>query len=376
MIFTLRKKFSIAPLLILLSIGSPLRIIAQSNRAHAILISVATKHEKHWANIHAIAQAAAKDLNVDLEILFAERDHVLATQMAHEISARENKPDYVIVVGEKLIASKSIPVLSDSGIKVFMYGSLTEEEKGLIGDPLQKYPNYLGKVSIDDYMAGYLTAELLVKTAIKKELYDGNGDINILGLEGVHKTSFNSERVRGLNDLLEKYPQVRMIQSVPTNWSEEDAMRLTPLLLRRHSKYKIAGFWCANSRLALGASDAMKLLGKTPGVDFITVGTDWGSNAVKSVREGDVLGIAGGHIAAIAWIVTLIHDHHNGINLESGMYLSGIAMMGKSESIKFLKSFEGENWDMIDFVNYSKSENSQIKEYDFNFKLILDDLGQ
>lgn len=365
--------YSTISILLLLASLSPLAI-AQSNRAHVVLISVATDHEKYWSNIHAMARAAAKDLNVDLEILLANRDHIRATQLAHEISARKNKPDYAIVIGEKLIASKSIPILSNHGIKVFLWGGLTETEKMELGDPLQKYPNYIGNMAINDYMMGYLTAELLVKTALENKLSDENGHINLLGLEGVHKTSFNSERVRGLNDLLKKYPQARMIQSVPTSWTYEDAERITPLLLKRHSQYKIAGFWCANSALAQGASDTMKALGKTPGVDFLTVGTDWGLNAVESTSKGDIIGIAGGHIASIAWIVTLMHDHHNGIRLDSTSYLSKVSMMNQPLAVKFLTFFENENWDMINFKRYSKSENPLLKEYHLNFDLILNTL--
>lgn len=346
----------------------------KTKKAKVVFISVATDTEAYWADIHALAKAAAADLGVDLEILLSHRNHIAARELADEVSKREDKPDYAIVVGEKLIASSSIEILTKSGIKVLMFGSLTQEEKEIIGEPREKNPDYIGKISIDDYTAGYLSAELMIKTAIEKKLHDKEGFINLLALEGVRKTPFNSNRVRGLNDVLKEHPKVKIIQSVHTDWTYEDASRITPQMMQRHAEHKIAGFWCANSALAKGVSDTMKSLGKTPGVDFITVGTDWGTAAVKSVSSGDVLGISGGHIAAAAWIVTLIHDYHNGIDFDESVYLNKVTMMDKAFSIKFLKNFKEGDWDAIDFTKYSKAENTNLKQYELSFNSILDDL--
>ena len=360
--------------LTLCSANTGLLADTETKKAKVAFISVANDTEAYWADIHALAKAAAADLGVDLEILLSHRNHIAARELADEVSKRKDKPDYAIVVGEKLIASSSIETLTESGIKVLMFGSLTKEEKAVIGEPREKKPNYIGKISIDDYTAGYLSAELMVKTAIEKKLHDEEGYINLLVLEGVRKTPFNSNRVRGLNDILKEYPKVRIIQSVHTDWTYEDAGRIAPQMLQRHAQHKIAGFWCANSALAKGASDAMKNLGKAPGVDFITVGTDWGTAAVESVSSGDVLGISGGHVAAAAWIVTLIHDYHNGIDFDDSVYLNKVTMMDKAFSIKFLENFKEGDWDAIDFTKYSKAENADLKQYELSFNAIFDDL--
>ena len=98
-------------------------------RPKVTIISVATETETFWNEIHNLAKAAANDLGADLEILYSYRYNITAMKLAQEVSNRKNKPDYVIVIGENLIASRSIPVLSDSGIKVLMFGNLTDDEK-------------------------------------------------------------------------------------------------------------------------------------------------------------------------------------------------------------------------------------------------------
>ncbi|MCK5916733.1 MAG: hypothetical protein KAG92_11385, partial [Deltaproteobacteria bacterium] len=139
----LKKLITVVPISIFLFIIFTSSVMAQNEKAKVTLISVAAETEVFWGGIHALATAAAADLGVGLEILYSNRDHLAAVDIAKEVSQRKNKPDYAIVVGERLIASKSIPMLTASGIKVFMYGSLTVDEKKIIGDPRDKYPEYL-----------------------------------------------------------------------------------------------------------------------------------------------------------------------------------------------------------------------------------------
>ncbi|WP_024955784.1 ABC transporter substrate-binding protein [Sulfurospirillum arcachonense] len=339
-----------------------------------VLISVATPTDIFWQGIHSIAKSAGKSLNMDFEIIYTNRDSIRAVNVAEEIANKKDKPDYVIVIGEKLIASRSIPILAQSGIKVFMFGKLKKEEKALIGEPREKYPNYIGKISINDYMAGYLTAKLMIKKAIKNKIYDKDGYINLIAFEGERKTSFSSERVRGLNDAVKEYSKVRILQSIPTNWTASYVNYALPKLIKRYSKYKICGIWGANSELARASSQLLIKRGKIPNIDFVTAGTDWSKDALTSVDQGMVLGIAGGHMASVAWILTLIHDYHNGIDFDSTVYLNKVTVIEKKSAKKFLKYFNENNWESIDFKTFSKKENPNIKEYNLSFEAILNSL--
>jgi len=345
-----------------------------NKKIKVVFISVAAKEEVFWNGIHELAKKAAKDLGVELKILYSNRDHLLAVRMAKNIAKSKNKPDYVIVVAEKLIASLSIPILSKSNIKVLVLGNINKKKKEEIGNPKEKYKNYIGKISIDDYSAGYLTMEVIIKEAIKKKLYDKNGYINFLSLEGVRETSFNYERVRGMKDVLKKYPKVRILQSVSTKWRYMDAVRILPAFLKRYSQYRIAGVWCANSELARGASDVLKLNTRTHDANFLTVGTDWDINSIENVNKGDILAIAGGHVAILAWLIVLIYDYHNGVELGPNIFLNKITIINRNTSSKYLEIFNKNNWDFIDFKRFSRFKNKKLKKYDFKFENFLHDL--
>ena len=365
----------LTPFIFTLLLNITLQADNNPNKEHIIFISVASQDEVFWGSIHRLAEVAAKDLDANLEIIYTNRNHIKAVTVAKKIAKRDKKPDYVIVVGEKLIASRSIPPLTNAGIKVFVYGDLNDEEKKIIGEPREKFPNYIGKIAVDDYMAGYLTAKLMIKKAIKLELRDKDGYINFVAFEGVKQTSFSSERVKGLQDAVQAYPMIRVLQIIPTDWTYEYAEKSLPKLLSRYENYKIAGVWCANSVLASASSDVLIAKGLTPNVDFVTAGTDWDKKSVQNVNMGNIVGIAGGHMAIASWIVTLIHDYHNGIDFDSSVYVNKITIMDKNLSDKFLKFFNSSDWDNIDYRRFSKKENENIKNYNFSFTNILDNIS-
>ena len=104
MLYLMFKKLKRSLLSVLLLISaftmSALPAEVKTDPVKVTFISVATDTEAYWGDIHALAKAAASDLGVELEILLSHRNHLAARELAIEVSERENKPDYVIVVGE------------------------------------------------------------------------------------------------------------------------------------------------------------------------------------------------------------------------------------------------------------------------------------
>ena len=57
-----------------------------------------------WIMVHDFMQAAADDLGFELKTYYAERKFPKMNQFAKEIAASKDKPDYVFIVNEKLVA--------------------------------------------------------------------------------------------------------------------------------------------------------------------------------------------------------------------------------------------------------------------------------
>src|SRR5215470_10349387 len=56
-----------------------------------------------WLSVSAFMQAAAQELNMDLDVMYSERNHILMQQQAVEVASRKIHPDYLarFKIGQK-----------------------------------------------------------------------------------------------------------------------------------------------------------------------------------------------------------------------------------------------------------------------------------
>ena len=119
-----------------------------------------------WLSVSAFMQAAAEDLNIDLEIIYAERNHILMKQQASEVARRAHPPDYLIVVNEKLAAGEMIEIAAQAGIKTFMINNIfVGEQAKQYGAPREKFPHWLGSLIPDNRYAGYQIGKMIIARA-------------------------------------------------------------------------------------------------------------------------------------------------------------------------------------------------------------------
>ena len=82
-------RFHLAVLLIL-----PLAVAAQS----VVFIDPGRTDEVFWSMTRTAMQAAAEDLNFQLEVLISERDHLKMLAYAESVATRDTPPDVVVIV--------------------------------------------------------------------------------------------------------------------------------------------------------------------------------------------------------------------------------------------------------------------------------------
>src|SRR5574341_602490 len=88
----------------------------------------------YWRMVSRFMAAAARSLGLELEVLYAERDHLLMLRQAQSVAQRSSPPDYVVIVNEKMAAAQMIEMLSRSPAKVLViHNDLTLEQRREIG---------------------------------------------------------------------------------------------------------------------------------------------------------------------------------------------------------------------------------------------------
>jgi len=139
-----------------------------------------------------------------------------------------------------------------------------------------KLVSYVGS---DDVLGGQLAAEAVIKAM--------GGKGNIVVLEGPVGQTGAIQRSEGIDKVLAKHPEIKVIERKTANWSRAEAMTLMQNWLTAHPN-QIQGVIGENDEMALGAVAAMK----QASVDVTKIpvaGIDGVSDAIKAVSKGEMI---------------------------------------------------------------------------------------
>ncbi len=208
---------------------------------------------RFWSNVSLFMNAAAKDLDIELITLYANRNHILMKSLTEDLLSHQ--PKYIILVNEKGIASNLIKALAPHKIPIFMllnnlsnqdFSSLSNKERNMIK----------GSVVPNNYLAG----KQLIKGLI--DIYESlpatklNGDTpkTLLALAGDFTTPASLERERGLSDIVNVNKKIELLDNTVANWSKEQAYQKVKGILQRK---RVDIIWAANDAMAFGAKKAV-----------------------------------------------------------------------------------------------------------------------
>lgn len=120
----------------------------------------------------------------------------------------------------------------------------------------------------------------VIAQEIAKKL-DGKG--NIIILEGPPGAANAIERLEGINEVFDDYPEIEIVASQTANFKRTEGMQVTENLIQKHTDIQaIIGM---NDESALGAVQALKAAGMS---DVLVAGFDGSTDATASVESGDL----------------------------------------------------------------------------------------
>lgn len=105
----------------------------------------------------------------------------------------------------------------------------------------------------------------------------------IEGQAGVYATT---ERTAGFKETIAKYSDIKMVASVTASWDRQKAMDTATTIMNQYPELK--AFYCNNDDMALGVVEAVKSANKLGKI--IVIGTDGISEALKSIKAGELTG--------------------------------------------------------------------------------------
>lgn len=343
--------------------------LCRAQAASVVFISPGHADELYWVGAVQAMQQAARDLQLELRVLHAERDPLRQVSLVRELAAGPH-PDYLMVAADKGVLVEQLRLADAAGIPTLVvYNSVQPAEREALGRPRAGLRHWLGSLAPRAEDAGYLTGRALIEAGLRQGLGGAGGELQLLVLLGDRSSDTSIRRFQGLQRALSEFPQVQLRQSVASDWRRDKAHLQARHLLRRYPQVQL--IWAGSDQIALGAMQAAEEEGRRPGQDLLFAGVNTSREAMQARVEGRLSALAGGHYMAGAWGLVLLHDHaagqdfaaSEGLELERPMF----SLFSARQARRYLAEGERE----IDFRRFSKVHNPGLARYDFSYAALL-----
>lgn len=319
----------------------------------------AAEHETgtHWQLVSRMMAAAAAQFGMDLEVRYAERDHLLMLRQAEEVARRAGAPNYIVIVNEKMTAAQMLRILARSPAKVLViHNDLTVEQRREVGNERERIGNWIGTLTADAERGGFRLMRYLCRL-------HGREQAHVIGITGDPNTPVSIERAAGVETYLAQSGCGATRQLVFGDWSFGDGRDKARVLLARYPEADI--IWAANDTMTLGAAQAVK----DAGAHVLVGGMGALEQAVRSVADGGMAAIVAGDQFIGAYAMVLLYDYHHGADFrERG---------GARQKLDFLRVLHRDNADQYrravfaadtppDFGEYSHFRHRDTQGYEFD----------
>jgi erythritol transport system substrate-binding protein len=127
----------------------------------------------------------------------------------------------------------------------------------------------------NNYQGATLGAQEFVKLLNEKGNY-----VELLGKQSDNNAAIRS---RGYHDVIDQYPQMKMVAQQSANWDQTEAFQKMQTILQAHPD--IQGVISGNDTMALGAWAALQAAHKT---NVVVVGFDGTPEVIASIKQGGI----------------------------------------------------------------------------------------
>lgn len=252
--------------LLLLTASATMLAATAGARADGEVIAVFTKNltNPFFQNERVGAENAAKLLNAKVVQYTPTKPDSIPEQLSQIEDVVVKKPNAAVFVPVDYKAMvPGIEKLNAAGIPVV---NITDRSAG---------GKLVAFVGIDDVQVAITTAESLMKAI--------GGKGNVVIIEGVKGSISSQDRVKGFNEVIKKYPNVKLLASQPGNFQRLNALQVMENLLQSHTQ--IDGVLAANDAMAIGAIEALDGANRKA----VVVGINGTKEAVDAIKAGKLL---------------------------------------------------------------------------------------
>jgi len=226
-----------------------------------VAIITASLNNPYFVQVAKTAEAEAKRLGYTTLVLSNDDDANKQSQEIDTVIAR--KAAAIILDNAGSDASiAAVAKAKDAGIPSF-----------LVDREINKTGVAAAQIVSNNYQGATLGAQEFVKVLGEKGRY-----VELVGREADVNAGVRS---KGYHDVLDQYPDMKLLDRESANWSQTEAYSKMESILQAHPD--LQGVIAGNDTMAMGASAALQAAGKT---QVVVVGLDGSNDARDAVHSG------------------------------------------------------------------------------------------
>ena len=273
--------------------------------ASVVFLSPGPATDSYWNSYARVMQAAAEATGVTLRVAFSDRDTRTQVDLARQTLKGDQRPDYLVFSNELNVAPEILRLAEGSGVKLLLVNNtLSLDQRRILGDLSQRYPDLLGSLLGNDEEGGYLTAKRLISQL--GPLQPGQR-VDMLAFSGTNATPVSLLREKGMRRAVAEHPEVNLRQVVLGVWRRERALEQARTLFKRYPETRLV--WAANEQMAYGAMDALAEIGGVPGKDVLFSAINGTPQSLQALLDGRLSAVASGHFTLGGWAVVLLSEY-------------------------------------------------------------------
>jgi erythritol transport system substrate-binding protein len=178
------------------------------------------------------------------------------------------------------VAARAVGIVSDNASATASVASIQKAKNAkiptvLIGREINATGVAIAQIVSDNFQGARAGAEKFVALTGEKG--------NYVEFTGIESDTASATRSAGFHDVIDQYPDLKLIAKQSANWSMTEAYSKMESIIQ--SNKNIQGVICGNDTMALGAAQALKAAGLTK---VVVMGFDGSNEARDAIIAGDV----------------------------------------------------------------------------------------
>ena len=203
-------------------------------------------------------------------------DHLLVTNAQSDLNKQISDIKSLLDRGAQLLV---VAPLNSDGLQPALDAAKAKKvpvvtiDRKVTSQPCTDYLTFIGSNFVDQ---GKRAADALVKAT------GGSGKVAIL--LGASGNNVTTDRTQGFKDQLAKTPGLTVVAEQTGEFDRSKGQAVMEQLIQSHPD--ITAVYAENDEMGVGAVNALKTAGKTPGKDVKVVSIDGTRNAVQLIADG------------------------------------------------------------------------------------------